>query len=327
MKKKIYKTVRVIFFLLILFICIDIVYNVTKRKYPYQKTADFFSQEENFDVLFFGSSHMYTSIYPMQLWNDYGIISYNMGNTSGTLAISYYNLLLACEKTNPKMVVVDTYMITEDYKIRSDKFTNSMHNTFDPYSLSYTKYLAIKDLCGEEKLIDNIMEFLFGFSMYHARWNKLEQGDFKNIDKYEKGAESRIGVVMPDTISEISLVDAYKGEETTNTKYLRKIIEYCQENNIKVLVTYNPYPAPDEDISASKYVQTICDEYDVNYINFLGMDVVDYNIDCYDKNSHLNVSGARKVTNYLGKYIIENYDIQDQRKNKHYAFWYEDYWC
>ena len=69
----------------------------------------------------------------------------------------------------------------------------------------------------------------------------------------------------------------------------------------------------------------ICDEYDVNYINFLSMDVVDYNTDCYDKDSHLNPSGARKVTDYLGQYITENYDIPDQRQNEAYSFWYQDY--
>jgi len=86
-----------------------------------------------------------------------------------------------------------------------------------------------------------------------------------------------------------------------------------------------PYPAPNNEIAISKYVQKICDEYNVNYINFLSMDIVDYYTDCADKNSHLNVSGARKITDYLGKYIIENYGIQDKRENEDYSFWYEDY--
>ena len=126
-------------------------------------------------------------------------------------------------------------------------------------------------------------------------------------------------------MSKFDLIDAYKGEETINVKYLRKIIEYCRENNIEVLIMYAPFPARNEDIATSKYVQTLCNEYNVNYINFLNMNVVDYNIDCYDRNSHLNVSGARKVTDYLGHYIMENYDILDQRENKNYSFWNEDY--
>lgn len=102
MKKKIYGIVKVVIFLLILCICFEKIYNVTKRKHAYQKTADFFSQEENFDVLFLGSSHMHRSVFPMQLWNEYGIISYNMGSDSATLAISYHNLLLACKRKSLK---------------------------------------------------------------------------------------------------------------------------------------------------------------------------------------------------------------------------------
>lgn len=179
------------------------------------------------------------------------------------------------------MIVLDTYMIAENYKVYSNNYTNSMHNMLDPYSLSFQKYLAVKDLCGEEKLLDNIMEFLFNFSMYHARWNELDKEDFKNMNEYEKGAEYRVNVVpRPNITNKFNTVDIFNKEETVNMKYLRKIIEYCQENNIEILVTYNPYIALDKEISASKYVQAICDGYNVNYINFLGIDIVDYGIDC-----------------------------------------------
>lgn len=103
------------------------------------------------------------------------------------------------------------------------------------------------------------------------------------------------------------------------------MIEYCKENDIDIIVTYAPYPAKDYYIAESKYVKTVCDEYGVDYINFLEMDVVNYNIDCSDATSHLNPSGARKVTDYLGKYIMENYNIPDQRGNESYSFWNEDY--
>ena len=32
------------------------------------------------------------------------------------------------------------------------------------------------------------------------------------------------------------------------------------------------------------------------------------------KNSHLNSNGAKKIANYLGKYIAENYSVTDFRK-------------
>ena len=41
--------------------------------------------------------------------------------------------------------------------------------------------------------------------------------------------------------------------------------------------------------------------------------------------THLNPSGARKVTEYMGRFIKENYNIPDQRENEEYSFWKEDY--
>lgn len=268
---------------------------------------------------------MYTTVYPMQLWKEYGIISYNIGQTSATPAISYHNLLLATKETKPKLIVLDSYLITKDYKIMPDNFKNSMHNTFDPYPISYQKYLAVKDLCENRNKTNNMIEVLFNFSTYHTRWNGLTEEDFKYENNYEKGASARINVSVPQAIIDFEKIDTYIGKETENMKYLRRIIEYCKENDVEILVTYNPYPASAEEIAASKYVKIICNKYNINYINFLDMNIVNYDIDCYDKNSHLNVSGARKVTEYIGKYIIENYEIPDQRQNKQYDFWNEDY--
>lgn len=310
--------------MIILIICLEIVNNITKRKYSYEKTADFFNQDENFDVLFFGSSHTIDGIFPMELWNDYGIVSYNLGNYSERIVTTYYNMLLALKYTEPKLVVIDACLASSTEKIRNDK-KEHLYNMLDSYPISYTKYEAIKDLFNNENVLDNEINFLFNFSLYHSRWNELTKEDFINDNNKAKGAETMISISTPNEMSNFNNVNTYSGKETINMEYLRKIITYCQENEIEVLITYLPYPATDEDIGVSKYVQAICDEYDVNYINFLSMDTVNYNTDCYDSGSHLNPSGARKVTDYIGKYIMENYDIPDQRENEVYNFWYEDY--
>ena len=53
--------------------------------------------------------------------------------------------------------------------------------------------------------------------------------------------------------------------------------------------------------------------------------MINYQTDLYDENSHLNPSGARKVTDYLGHYLMEQYDLEDQRDNEAYSEWYNDY--
>jgi len=319
--KTIIAIIKLTAFLLILTISVLFLNNTLKRKYIYHRTEEFFQQEENFDVLFLGSSHIINAVFPMQLWNDYGIISYNLGNYAERLPMTYYNMLLALKETKPKLIVLDAFLLYDKDKITDNDVY--FHNTLDAYPISYTKYLAIKDLFNGEDLLNKEAEYLFPFSMYHARWNELEKNDFVLDSKYEKGAESRIGIRSIEELTNYDSIEPYNEEENVNMEYLRKIIEYCQNNNIQILITY--LPAPENCIQYAKYTQTICDEYNINYINFLEKNMLNCNIDFYDTNPHINPSGARKITDYLGNYIMENYNIPDQRENPDYSFWYEDY--
>lgn len=323
LKALVFNILKLIIFLTILSICFILVNNVVKRKEAYQKTADFFEQKEDFNILFFGSSRMHYSVFPMQLWRDYGYVTYNLGNDGERLATTYYNVILACEQNKPDMIVVDNFFCHVNEKV-SDTGAET-HRMLDGYPISHTKYLAIKDLFGEGDLIKKEFEYLFNFSAYHNRWNEIREGDFIRKDNLEKGATSKTGILKQKQMSEFKSIEAYDKEETINMQYLRKIIEYCKINDIKILMTYMPYCASDNNIAVSKYINKICNEYSVNYINFLEKDIVNYDIDCFDKDGHLNPSGARKVTDYIGKYIRENYDIPDQRENESYSFWNNDY--
>ena len=103
------------------------------------------------------------------------------------------------------------------------------------------------------------------------------------------------------------------------------LVVTCESRGIEVLLINLPYPASENNRRVANRLYDIAEEYGVGYINFLNMDVVDYDTDMNDKGSHLNPSGARKVTDYLGEYITEHYDITDKRLDAAYSSWYEDY--
>ena len=51
----------------------------------------------------------------------------------------------------------------------------------------------------------------------------------------------------------------------------------------------------------------------------------DWTTDSRDGGNHLNTRGARKVTQFIGKYLKEHYDLTDHRGNPNYSVWHEDY--
>jgi hypothetical protein len=237
--------------------------------------------------------------------------------------------------TTPKVVVIDCYLLEENYKY-SPNFSQ-VHLSLDTFPLNVTKFQAIWDLIDDpfmEEAIKNgtitpsdeagtKIGLLWDYSVYHSRWSELTQNDFEPSSSYEKGAESRIAL----TRNEFNLIDKSKKIDggTTGEIYLRKIIADCQSRGIDILLTYLPFPAAEYQQMTANYCTDIANEYGINYIDFLDLDLINYQTDLYDANSHLNPSGARKVTDYLGNYLMVNYNLSDQRSNKSYSEWYTDY--
>ena len=50
---------------------------------------------------------------------------------------------------------------------------------------------------------------------------------------------------------------------------------------------------------------------------------IDWNKDTRDAGDHLNYYGAVKVTDFIGQYVKENYDMPDNRSNPEYVKWNE----
>lgn len=310
--KKTYHIFSTLIFIVLVIINISKTAKVVERKDSRYKYEPFFEQEEDFDVLFLGTSHVMDGVFPMELWNDYGMVSYNLGGNGNYLPLSYWVMENALDYTSPELVVIDVFFMEEDAKIRQ---AEQAHLSLDSFAVTPTKVKTILDLFDdkESEYYAGRWEFLWDFGIYHDRWNTLSEEDFVKRQTKEKGAESRIAVAVPREYTIISK-EQKLNKDSTGKRYLCKMIEDCQKRGIKVVLTNLPYPASEEEQMASNDAYDIAEEYGVDFIDFVQMDnVVDYQTDLYDYFSHLNPSGARKVTAYLGQYLCEYYNIPDQR--------------
>lgn len=293
--------------------------NLTQRKESLNKFGEFYEEQENYDVLFIGQSHVLNGIFPMELWNDYGMVSYNLAGHGNRPATTYWVMKNALQYTTPKLIVFDCGMIGQDEKIGE---IEQLHISTDSIPYSKLKVEMIRDLIEDES---KRTEFLWDYSTYHNRWNEIGENDFEPAYSVEKGAESRIDVAVPEETVYFEETLQYE-EEPLGMEYTRRIIEDCQEAGIEVLLTYLPFPDKSGWQIEANTVWQLAEEYGVNYLDYntLWAQVNPYT-DFYDANSHMNPSGARKVTNYIGQYIMTNYPIEDQRENEAYSHWHDDY--
>lgn len=106
----------------------------------------------------------------------------------------------------------------------------------------------------------------------------------------------------------------------TNLVYIKKIIDLCQKKNIKIIMTELPSPA--WSLAKNISVTELANKYNIKFIDFNLMNKeieLNWNDDTYDKGGHLNVYGAEKVSNYMGRVLSEEYNLPDHRNDKEIA--------
>ncbi len=299
---------------------------LTERKGGRDMTQELYDKGEEYDVLFVGSSHMIMGVSPMQLWHEQGIPSYNMGRWGQWLPQNYYALEDALAYAHPKLVVIDMLYFGEDRigYTNDTAWNSSVHEVFDTIPLSVDKIRAIQELYPEDE--KQREGFLFKYSYYHNRWEELTEGDFARQSGYgvQKGGSLDARVVQPQSYERIT-ADRMPEERTLGETYVNRMVDLCGEKGIPVLLVYIPHPATEAHQMGANAVYRYAQEKGVLYLNFLDLDVVDFQTDQMDEDSHLNALGARKVTTYLGNVIRTYYQLEDKRADPAYADWNQAY--
>lgn len=323
MKKRLCNAVSVIGFLAVLVFAISYTTDILSRKDSVIKYHDLETEGQEIDVMFFGNSHMVNGIYPMELWNEYGMVSYNLGGHGNQIPTTYWVMKNVLDYYNPKLIVIDVFGVRWNDKIRPDRpGIDQQHVSFDWLNVSKNKLGMVNYLFDNT---DTKMEFIFPLSIYHDRWSEIRQTDFEINYSVDKGAEYRVNYAVADEFNIIERTEV-EMEDSLGKQYLCKMIEECQDRGIEVLLINIPYPADSISQRHTNSVDSIAEQYGVDFLNLLYEDTgVDFFTDMYDNNSHLNPSGARKVTNFVGQYIMGHYDIPDRSDDMLYTQWEEDY--
>ncbi len=281
----------------------------------------FVEKPREYDVLFFGNSHMWDGVLPMELWAKTGIRSYNMSYSAALMGGLYWVIRCSLERASPEVIVLDTYLIANDDPVMLPYFEDAMASL--PFS--FNKVRAAFDLCPPGKYTaEDQAAVVWGFSKFHSRWPELTAQDFSPPARSGYGSYALVNVAPPSeyvpTDEALPLDDSYP-----NVPYLRRIAALCRERNVRLVLTMLPYPANHEEAMAANGVAILAEELGVEYLNMLDMGLVDLRTDLFDSSSHLNVSGAMKVTRFLGTYLRDVCGLPDRRDDPACAAWHEDH--
>ncbi len=111
-----------------------------------------------------------------------------------------------------------------------------------------------------------------------------------------------------------------------NQEIFDKLIKYIKKEKLNVIFVIPIRDFLVEHMSVLNQATEIANENQIKIINFNLLDDfdVDFQKDLYN-DGHINVFGATKYTEYFSKYLKENYDLQDHRKDESYKSWDKEY--
>lgn len=285
--------------------------NLCARYYDYP--------DDTFDVTFLGSSFVLYAIYPMELYRDFGIASYNMATGNQSIEASYYLAKESIEKDHPDLIVMDCNMAWTDQETMKAEYIHYITDTM-PY-LRKSRIEMIRNLSAEG---EDLNPLFFPLIAYHSRWQELTFQDALPQAKelvYGCKVTSRVETAKPfkdpEKVEGIILPE-------TSVSYLQKTIDLCRETGTELLLVSIPPLGRNKFFSQNGYNQRwtaaqevgkLAAQNNIPYLDyFAAWDELGFDIekDAMD-GEHLNRWGASRFTSILGKYMKEHYDLPDRR--------------
>lgn len=290
----------------------------------------FYEEPQNtLDVIFLGSSHIYSGISPMELWNTYGITGYDCTSSSQCAYKSYHFLVDIFKYQKPKVIVFDLMSLFIDESV--DEISNRSALNYMRFSPNFLE-TAYHSLNPENN--ETIESYIFPVLRYHSRWEELTPVDF-NIKKQPdcaKGYDMRYGTKCMVKLTEDKFpfftqqpTDEAADIVESSAGYIRDMVDLCKQNGTRIIFIKTPVSGYTyETGNAMQKFADSCGVQLIDYNRKWDELELDYTVDFLDI-VHLNLNGAKKLTKCVGKTLADDFGLPDHRGEAEYDSWDRDY--
>lgn len=271
--------------------------------------------ENTVEVIVYGSSHAFRGLNTMELYDRFGIGAYNYAWHWQKLNTIKLFLDDSLKVQKPKVVLIEAYtvgMVLENTDVTPEVY----YCNYIPNSQAKRDYM--KQCLGKDANLDTKLSYIMPFALFHNNWNGVNEASFKQLGKDGIDAlQSTMGYSYCDDVKEVTICGFDEATQqslpSNSLRELDEIVSLCKENNAEVVFFVVPwngaYAYSDAMIEYAK-------EHDCVFLDLI-KNYEDVGLDGktdFSDEGHLNINGATKVSDYLGSYLTENYDLQDMRK-------------
>jgi len=281
----------------------------------------FYKQEEDsIDVLFMGSSHTYCNISTGVIWDNYGIPSFNLGGAEAPTWTSYFQMKEALKYQHPKVMAFEVSTAAIRPSLDPPEFWIEDNDYGMKWNSNRIDLLKVQT---NDWLFKRIV---FPLDTMHQRYSELTADDFidKNNSINYKGYDYRDADPSYE-VADVSGITEATAVTERSEEYLRKIIELCKSEGVELWFFITPYAITEDDQKIYNYIENIAIEEGIPYVNLNDPEYIkamDFDFSCNLADElHVNIAGSEKLSDFLGSYLKEKYDLPDRRGDDKYSSW------
>lgn len=284
---------------------------------------------DSVDVLFFGNSHVYCGVDPIEIWKAKGITSYVLAGPVQQLGVCRRYIAEALRTQHPKVVAIEMSVLPYDD-------TNYSH-PFQLVNVGYMPWGVNKLLAG---LADTKQEDRSGALVdlwaYHGRWAELTAEDFSLASRTPDDGFLKGFLVQPRSRPVTSTVAALKPKQEPrvtaaierNLGVLRAIARDCEANDAQLLLFLTPTAPPGGYTpllqTAKAGVASVAGDVKVLDLDApKAVPALVYRTD-FNDDGHLSTFGAEKASAVLAAFLAQECGVGDHRGDPAYAAWDSD---
>lgn len=294
----------------------------------------FYLEEKNtVDVALIGSSEVYASFAPGMAYDKFGFTSYDYASASCTSTATITQVKEVMDNQSPKVILMEVNAFLYGNNAKGEDgnafLESSIRNYIDNVPMNDNKKAFLDEYIDKDLHI----EYYLPLIKYHSAWNDypdairyLRSCFEQKLRGYSvlKGFKTKTRVFQPlqKTYTTEVIKDNKKLPLTdTSVKELDKLLDYCDKNKINIVFFRAPHiidAATKPRSERTNTIKEIIEKRGYDFYDFerdykkIGIDLKNdfYNYD------HLNIYGAEKFTEYLGKLLVDKYHVGKTKLNE-----------
>lgn len=319
------RSVRIVLGMLLFCTVFYLVNGVLVRKSHYMDSIGRFltTPDIEVDVVGFGSSHMYCTLNPIEMFRHTRLRSYVACTQQQPAEITYNYIKRVLTYHRPKVVLLETFMFfCQDAPAKIGVAV--AHDALDPIPLDLDKFQLV---CSSPYLADReglIMPFL----KYHSRWKELmchDRGKGTISDKHDYSIMGfrLFGNVVSNEVRQIN----WNGEATDLDEYyvdkLNRIAQLVTSHGVQLVLLTVPYsPLTDAVEGRLRAIDKMAKEKGLFHVNlFRDFSKAGIGSGDFHDRGHLNVWGSEKATRYIGERLLGEFDLVVNDSAETLAIW------